>query len=123
LIYRETKLGEDLTFPHARNILIHPDATIGDRVTIEHQVTVATTRGREGAPKIGNDVIIEAGAKVLGPINIGDGAVIGANTLVATDVPPGATAMGVPCRIIKKAATPAAEKPANGHSKDQPRGN
>lgn len=121
-LFKDTKCGEDLTLPHGRNILVHPEAEIGDRVTIEHQVTLATTRGRPGAPKIGNDVILETGAKILGPVKIGDGAIVSANSIVATDVPPGATAIGVPCRIIKKAAVEApkpaaveAPKPSNGH--------
>lgn len=121
-IFKDTKCGEDLTIPHGRNILIHPESEIGDRVTIEHQVTLATTRGRPGAPKIGNDVFIETGAKILGPVKIGDGAVITANSIVATDVPAGATATGVPARIIKKPV--AADKPSNGHSaagKEQPK--
>lgn len=115
--FKDTKCGDDLTMPHGRNILVHPESEIGDRVTIEHQVTLATTRGRPGAPKIGNDVIIETGAKILGPVKIGDGAIIGANSIVATDVPAGATAIGVPCRIIKKPAVAVeAPKAPNGHA-------
>ncbi|MGZ3442120.1 MAG: serine O-acetyltransferase, partial [Polyangia bacterium] len=53
-------------------------------------------------PRIGNDVYIGAGAKILGPVTIGDGAIIGANAVVLSDVPAGATAVGVPARIIKK---------------------
>ena len=54
-----------------------------------------------GAPTIGNDVFIGAGAKIVGPIKIGDGAIIAPNSLVIADVPPGATAMGVPAKARK----------------------
>jgi serine O-acetyltransferase len=100
VLYKEVQCGEELTLPHARNVLIHPEAVLGDRVTVEHHVSIVTNRGREGAPTIGNDVTIEAGAKVLGPIKVGDGATIASNSLVVIDVPPGATAIGVPARII-----------------------
>jgi serine O-acetyltransferase len=122
-LYKDTKCGEQLTMPHGRNILVHPESVIGDRVTIEHHVTLATTRGRAGAPTIGSDVILETGAKILGPVKVGDGATVTANSIVATDVPPGATATGVPARIFKKPAAAAVEsgKPSNGHTpgKDQ----
>jgi serine O-acetyltransferase len=55
---------------------------------------------REGVPRIGNDVFIGAGAKILGPVTVGDGAIVAANSLVLTNVPPGATAVGVPARML-----------------------
>jgi serine O-acetyltransferase len=102
-MYREVQCGEALTMPHSRNVMIHPEAIIGDRVTIEHGVSIASNRGREGAPVIGNDVVIQCGAKILGPVKIGDGATIISNSLVVTDVPAGATAMGVPARMRRSA--------------------
>ena len=68
---------------------------------VQQDVTVGMNMG-DGTPKIGNDVYIGAGEKVLGDITIGDGAVIAANSLVINDVPPGAMAIGVPARVWKK---------------------
>jgi len=70
-------------------------------------ITVApawSARFKNGVPKLGNGVIIECGAKILGPVTIGDGAVIRANSLVLIDVPAGATAMGVPARFTRPGA-------------------
>jgi serine O-acetyltransferase len=102
---RGTSVGRDLLIVHGASIRVHPDVVIGDRVCIMHEVTIGLNPGpdgaRTGAPRIGNDVFIGAGAKVLGPITIGDGARIAANSLVITDVPPGATVVGVPARAMR----------------------
>lgn len=95
------EIGKDLHLVHGFNIRIHPRTKIGDRVGIMHEVTIATTAGgkRRGAPVIGNDVFIGCGAKILGPVKIGDKAAIAANSLVVTNVPAGAVAMGVPATV------------------------
>lgn len=101
-LHRRTKVGEDIQLVHIGNILIHKDAVIGDRCRIQHNVTLAANMDKhDGAPIIGNDVFIGTGAVILGGITIGDGARIAANSLVITDVPPGATAIGVPARMMK----------------------
>ena len=100
-LFRETNIGKDFHLIHSGNIGIHPLAVIGDRCGIQQDVTIGTNMEREGAPVIGDDVFIGAGAKILGPVTIGDGARIAANSLVITDVPPGATAIGVPARMMK----------------------
>lgn len=98
---REAKIGSDFHLIHSGNTSIHPLSVIGDRCGIQQDVTIGTNMERHGAPVIGNDVFIGAGAKVLGPIKVGDGARVAANSLVITDVPPGATAIGVPARMMK----------------------
>jgi serine O-acetyltransferase len=102
---RSTSVGRDLHLVHGANIRIHPDVVIGDRVAIMHEVTIGLNLGpdglRRGAPRIGNDVFIGAGAKILGPITVGDRACIAANSLVVTDVPAGATVVGVPARVMR----------------------
>jgi acetyltransferase-like isoleucine patch superfamily enzyme len=99
-IPRELEVGEGLHLIHAANIRIHPSAVIGERVGIMHDVTIGTGLDEPGAPVIGDDVFIGAGAKIVGPVRIGAGARIAANSLVVSDVPPGATAIGVPARAV-----------------------
>lgn len=80
-------------------IVIHEACVIGNRVTIGTGVTIGGRSGHARVPRVGNDVLIGSGAKVLGPITIGDRARIGANAVVIRDVPAGALAVGVPSRI------------------------
>jgi serine O-acetyltransferase len=98
---REATIGRDLHLVHGWNIKVHPETVIGDRVGLMHDVTLGTTPERPRPPTIGSDVFIGAGARVLGDVIIGDGARIAANSLVVTDVPPGATAIGVPARVLR----------------------
>ncbi len=83
-----------LRLPHPTGIVIHPSVEIGPNCMIFQQVTIT------GGVKIGGHVDIGAGAKILGPLTIGDHAKIGANAVVLCDVPPGATAVGVPAKVI-----------------------
>lgn len=96
---RRVRVGEDFHLIHAEgSISIHPSVVIGDRVGIMHNVTIGLEPGSTGAPVIGNDVLIGVGAVILGPIKIGDRASIAANSLVISDVPADAVAIGVPAR-------------------------
>lgn len=107
----ETRIGRRLVIEHFGGIVISGDSVIGDDVVIRHGVTLGLRHtGVAGAPVIGDRVDIGAGAKILGPVRIGDGAVIGANAVVLHDVPPGALAVGVPAVIKRRglAAEPAA---------------
>lgn len=101
LLNREARIGRDFHLVHSGNIKIHPGTVIGDRVGVMQDVTIGTTPERNGAPHIGNDVFIGAGAKILGPVKIGDRARIAANSLVISDVPPDTTAIGVPAKIMR----------------------
>lgn len=97
----EATVGRRLRIEHFGGIIISGDARLGDDVVLRNGVTIGLKRTNEpGAPTIGNGVDIGAGAKLLGPIHIGDGAVIGANAVVLCDVPAGALAVGIPARII-----------------------
>jgi serine O-acetyltransferase len=121
LIDRTTRIGKNFHIIHTGMVSIHPDVVIGDRCGIMHNVTLGTNMG-DDVPTIGNDVFIGCGASILGKVTIGDGARIAANSLVITDVPPGAVAMGVPAKAIpnmillrdkagdKKPETPAEKK-------------
>jgi serine O-acetyltransferase len=102
----EAKVGRRLVIEHFGGIVVSGDTVIGDDVTLRHGVTLGLRRtGVQGAPVIGNQVDIGAGAKILGPVHIGDGAVIGANAVVLCDVPPGALAVGIPARIKRRRNT------------------
>jgi serine O-acetyltransferase len=94
-----SQLGGGLLIPHPNGIVIHPRATVGVNCLIHQQVTIGVG-GRPGVPRIGGHVDIGAGAKILGGIGLGDHARIGANAVVLDDVPTGATAVGIPARVI-----------------------
>jgi len=96
------QLGGGLSMPHPNGIVIHPGSRVGPNCMIFQQVTIGMGHG--GVPQIGGHVDIGAGAKVLGPIRVGDHARIGANAVVMCDVPPDTTAVGIPARILWPAA-------------------
>ncbi|HHD2803018.1 serine O-acetyltransferase [Clostridium perfringens] len=100
-IHPGAKIGKGLFIDHGMGVVIGETAEIGDNVTIYHGVTLGGTGKDNGKrhPTIGNDVIIGCGAKILGPISIGDGAKIGANSVVLKNVPKGKTAVGIPAVI------------------------
>jgi serine O-acetyltransferase len=93
-----SNIGGGLVLPHPNGIIIHPDTIVGPNCRIFQQVTMGTG-SRPGLPVIGAHVDIGAGAKILGGVKIGDFAIIGANAVVISDVPAGATAVGVPAVI------------------------
>jgi serine O-acetyltransferase len=94
-----SRLGGGLLLPHPNGIVIHPQAEVGPNCLIFQQVTLGMG-GRPGTPRIGGHVDIGAGAKILGGVVVGDHARIGANAVVLDDVPTGATAVGIPARVI-----------------------
>lgn len=109
----EVKIGRRFCIEHFGGIVISGDTEFGDDVTIRQGVTCGLRhKGIRGAPRVGNRVDIGAGAKLLGPITIGDDAVIGANAVVIQDVPAGAIAVGVPAVIKRRKAPPADAPPA-----------
>ena len=93
------RIGGGLLIPHPNGIVIHPDAVIGPNCLIFQQVTIGTRDG-VGVPVIGGHVDVGAGARILGAIQIGDHAKIGANAVVVTDVPDQAVALGVPAKVV-----------------------
>ena len=106
-IHPGAKLGARVFFDHGMGIVIGETAEIGDGCTIYHGVTLGGTSLYKGAkrhPTLGKDVVIGAGAKVLGGFTVGDGAKVGSNAVVTKPVPEGATAVGNPARIIQEDA-------------------
>jgi serine O-acetyltransferase len=110
LLDRRTEVGDDLHIIHTGMISIHPEARLGHRVGLMHGVTIGTNMG-DAVPTIGNDVFIGCHASVLGGVVVGDGARIAANSLVITDVPPGAVAIGVPAKMVPQLGFLAADRP------------
>jgi len=97
-----TQIGRRVQLGHQHGIVIHPNTIIGDDCVIRHNVTmgVASLNRIWEAPTLGKSVEVGVGAALIGDITIGDGATIGANAVVRSDVPPGAVAVGNPARII-----------------------
>ena len=106
-IHPGATIGRRFFIDHGMGVVIGETAVIGDDCTIYHGVTLGGTSWQKGKrhPTLGNDVVVGAGAKVLGPIFIGDGARIGSNAVVVKSAPNGTTVVGVPGRIVKRAAT------------------
>lgn len=94
-IGKDVTMGNGVFFAHPLGIVIGGDARVGDRVRFMGSNTVGTAKDN-GWPIIEDDVTVGCGARILGPIRIGRGAVIGANAVVLKDVPPGAVATGIP---------------------------
>jgi serine O-acetyltransferase len=100
-IHPGARIGRRLFIDHGMGVVIGETAEVGDDVVMFHGATLGGTSMRHGKrhPTIGNRVMIGTGAKVLGPVYVGDDARIGANAVVVHDVPPGASAVGVPAKV------------------------
>ncbi|HEX3173711.1 MAG TPA: serine O-acetyltransferase [Solirubrobacterales bacterium] len=102
-IHPAARIGPEFFIDHGAGVVIGETAEIGRRVTLYQGVTLGGTGFQRGKrhPTLGDDVTVGAGAKLLGPISVGDGAKIGANTVVVEDVPPSATVVGNPGHPVK----------------------
>ena len=105
-IHPGAQIGRRVFIDHGMGVVIGETAEIGDDVTLYHEVTLGGTSWAKGKrhPTLGKGVVIGAGAKVLGPITVGDGAKIGSNAVVVKDVPANATVVGVPGRVLEEVA-------------------
>jgi serine O-acetyltransferase len=102
-IHPGAKIGRGLFIDHGAGVVIGETTEIGDNCTLYQGVTLGGTGKDKGKrhPTLGNDVMVGSGAKILGPFKVGDGAKVGANALVLSEVPPGSTAVGVPARVVR----------------------
>lgn len=102
-IHPGATIGRRFVVDHGMGIVIGETAEVGDDVLLYHGVTLGGTGKDQGKrhPTIGNNVLIGCGAKVLGPFSVGDGSRIAANSVVLTEVPANATAVGVPAKIVR----------------------
>ena len=98
-------MGRRVFIDHGMGVVIGETADVGDDCTIYQGVTLGGTTLHKGKrhPTLGRNVTVSAGAKILGPFTVGDGAKVGANAVVLKEVPPGATVVGIPGRVITRA--------------------
>jgi serine O-acetyltransferase len=118
-IHPGAKIGCCVFIDHGMGVVIGETAEIGDGCTIYQGVTLGGTtlyRGEKRHPTLGAGVVVGAGAKVLGGFTVGDGARIGSNAVVVKEVPPGATVVGIPGRIVEERAGSEAAKQAERFS-------
>lgn len=103
-IHPGAQIGKGLFIDHGNGVIIGETSILGDNVTLYQGVTLGGTGKEQGKrhPTIGNNVMISAGAKVLGSFTIGDNSKIGAGSVVLEEVPPNSTVVGVPGRVVKR---------------------
>lgn len=114
-IHPGARIGRRLFIDHGMGVVIGETAIIGDDCTLYHGVTLGGTSWQKGKrhPTLGNDVVVGAGAKVLGPIEIGAGVRIGSNAVVNKSVKSGETVIGVPGRLVERPTSAEAERRAS----------
>jgi serine O-acetyltransferase len=100
VIGRGAEFGPRFVLIHATGVVINGQVTGGAGVHLEHQVTIGAER--RASPRLGDDVFVGAGAKILGPVRVGTGARVGANAVVTKDVPAHATVVGVPAQVVRQ---------------------
>jgi serine O-acetyltransferase len=101
-IHPGAKIGRAFFIDHGMGVVIGETAEVGDNVTLYHGVTLGGTTWQKGKrhPTIGSNVVIGAGAKVLGPVHIGANTRIGANSVVLNDIPPNSIVVGIPGKVV-----------------------
>ena len=96
------KLGRNVILGYGGiGIVLHPRVVIGSNTNIGTNVTIGGTSKKYEVPKIGSNTIISSGAKIIGPITVGNNCVIGANAVVTKDIPDNSLAVGIPARVVK----------------------
>ena len=99
IIGREAEIGSGFIILHSIGVVINSSVRAGNNLTIEHGVTIGSEKNK--SPILGDNVFVGAGAKIIGAVSIGSDVKIGANAVVVHDLPDGATAVGVPARVVR----------------------
>lgn len=107
-IHPGATIGRRCFIDHGASVVIGETAQVGDDVTLYHGATLGGTSWNpvKRHPTLGNGVLVGAGAKILGPITIGDHVRVGANSVVIQDVPPNCTVVGIPGRVVQRSSQP-----------------
>jgi serine O-acetyltransferase len=105
IIGRGAEFGPGFVLIHSTGVVINGGVRGGSHVYLEHQVTIGAERRQ--SPRLGDHVFVGAGAKIVGPITIGTDCRIGANAVVVHDIPSGATAVGIPAKVVRSRPLPA----------------
>ena len=110
-IHPGATIGRRVFIDHGMGVVIGETAEIGDDCTLYHGVTLGGVSWKQGKrhPTLGKGVVVGAGAKILGPFTVGDGAKVGSNSVVVKAVPEGATVVGIPARIVEAGSAAKAE--------------
>jgi serine O-acetyltransferase len=110
-IHPGAAIGRRVFIDHGMGVVIGETAEIGDDCTLYHGVTLGGVSWHQGKrhPTLGKSVVVGAGAKILGPFTVGDGAKVGSNSVVVKAVPPGATVVGIPARVVEAGSVAKAE--------------
>lgn len=118
-IHPGARIGRRFFIDHGMGVVIGETAVIGNDVTLYHGVTLGGTSWSKGKrhPTLGNDVVVGAGAKVLGPITLYDGARVGSNAVVVKDVPANATVVGIPGHVVSAKARDASSEKREAFAK------
>jgi len=99
IIGRGAEFGPGFVLIHSTGVVINGQVRGGSHVYLEHQVTIGAERGM--SPRLGDNVFVGAGAKIVGPVTIGRNCRIGANAVVVHDIPSGSTAVGIPAKVVR----------------------
>lgn len=113
VIGRGADFGPGFVIVHSHGVVINGKVRGGSRIHLEHQVTLGDS-GVGACPVLGSDIFVGAGAKVIGPVSVGDGARIGANAVVVHDVAPDTTVVGVPAKPVRRRRSDGARTRVNG---------
>lgn len=110
-VSKKSRIGPGLRLPHPMGIIISPNAFVGANCDLYADVRLVLSHGVKEGPSIGNHVFLGDGAKVVGKVTVGDHAIIGVSSVVTRDIPAGATAVGIPARVVEANNQRASEQP------------